>query len=240
MPIKSVFGATFFDKKKTIETLIEESRVSSTYYLYLSFGAFISTLGLLLDNAIVIIGAILIAPILFPILSLGMGMVTSSPDAIKRALKNISRSIAITIGIAFLTSFLVNQPTTTHQLDLVSTPNFLFFLVAFFSGIIAAFSWVKQDTTSILPGIAITVSLVPPLSAIGVALSILSRDILAGSLMLFLINLMGIVLASMVVFSLFGFSGLQKIQDKKIHDEEEEELQESIEELQALEEKDNG
>ena len=235
MTTKSVLGASFFDKKKTIETLIEESRVNTTFYLYLSFGAFISTLGLLLDNAIVIIGAILIAPILFPILSLGMGIVTSSPDAIKRSLKNLSKSILITIGVAFFTSFIVNQSDTTGQLILVSTPNFLFFLVAFFSGIIAAFSWVKQETTSVLPGVAITVSLVPPLSAVGISLSVLSRDILSGSLMLFVINLMGIVLASMVVFSLFGFSRLQTIQDKKIKDEEKEILKEETDNVKISE-----
>ncbi|PIP87368.1 hypothetical protein COW81_00635 [Candidatus Campbellbacteria bacterium CG22_combo_CG10-13_8_21_14_all_36_13] len=225
MSTKSVLGASFFDKKKTIETLIEESRVSATFYLYLSFGAFISALGLLLDNPIVIVGAMLIAPILFPILSLGMGIVTSSRDAIRRSLKNLFKSSLITILIAFITSFLVNKPEITHQLVLVSTPNFLFFLVAFFSGIIAAFSWVKQDASSTLPGIAITVSLVPPLSAIGVAISLLSRDVFAGSMMLFLMNLIGIVLASILVFSLFGFSGLQKLQDKKIQEEEREETE---------------
>jgi len=228
MSTKSVLGASFFDKKKTIETLIEESRANSTFYLYLSFGAFISALGLLLDNPIVIVGAMLIAPILFPILSLGMGIVTSSRGAIHRSINNLIKSSLITIGIGFVTSFLINQPEITHQLVLVSTPNFLFFLVAFFSGIIAAFSWVKQDTSDTLPGIAITVSLVPPLSAIGVAISLLSRDVLAGSLMLFIMNLIGIVLASILVFSLFGFSGLQKLQDKKIHEEEIEELKEEL------------
>jgi uncharacterized hydrophobic protein (TIGR00271 family) len=220
---KSVFWTSVFDKKKTIDILLSESKADADFYLFLSFASFITTLGLLLNNAIVIVGAMLIAPILFPILSLGMGIVTSSRDAIKRALKILLKSAFVVLFISIVTAFIINQNEVTDQIMLASTPNFLFFLVAFFSGIIASFSWAKQDPQKTLPGVAVTVSLIPPLSAVGVAISFFSRDVFSGSLLLFVINLLGIVLASMVVFSLFGFSRLQKWQDQKIKEEEQQE-----------------
>jgi len=81
--------------------------------------------------------------------------------------------------------------------------------------------------------VAVTVSLVPPLSAVGVGFSLLSRDVLSGSMLLFVINLLGIVLASMVVFSLFGFSRLQRHQDQKIK-EELERLEQHLTEMEEI------
>ncbi len=217
-----VLWASFFQRRKTIETLTEESRANANFYIFLSFSAFISALGLLLDNPIVIVGAMLIAPILFPILSFGMGIVTSSRDAIMRSLKILWRAILVVFGVSFVTAFVVNEREVTEQLLLSSTPNFLFFLVAFFSGGIASFSWVKQNAPNILPGVAITVSLLPPLSAVGISVSLFSRDLFAGGLLLFVINLLGIVLSSIVIFSLFGFSRDQDIQEEEIEEEKKE------------------
>ncbi|PSO46411.1 MAG: hypothetical protein BRC24_02120 [Parcubacteria group bacterium SW_4_46_8] len=218
----TIFFTNFFQKRKAIQTLIEESRADADFYLFLVFSAFITTLGLLLDNPVVIIGAMLIAPILFPILSIGMGVVTFSTEAIMDGLKILGESVATVVGVSYFTSFLVEVNTITDQLSLFLDPNLVYFLVAIFSGIVAAFAWVRKEHSDPLPGVAITVSLVPPLSAFGVALTILSRDILVGSLLLFVVNLFGIVMASIIVFSLFGFSQaeLQEYQEERIAAEE--------------------
>lgn len=216
---KPILFTSFFEQRKSVEHLVEESRADGDYYLFLTFGAFITTLGLLINNPVVIVGAMLVAPILFPILALGMGVVTASKEAISRSIRNLAKSIVLIVIVSALTAFLINQTEVTEQLVLVSTPNFLFFLIAFFSGVVAAFSWVKQNVSATLPGVAITVSLLPPISAVGIAMTLGMRDVFSGSLMLFLINLLGIALASVVVFSLFGFSSLGRYQDEKIEEE---------------------
>lgn len=217
-----VFSSGFWEQRKTIESLVKESRTDTDFYLFLSFASFITTLGLHINNPVVIVGAMLVAPLLFPILALGMGIVTSSRDSIRRSIIILGKSIIGVVGISFLTSFLLNQRVVTEQIINASTPNLLFFFVAVFSGVIASYSWVKQSISSTLPGIAITVSLVPPLSAVGIAISLFSRTVFSGSLMLFIINLIGIVLASILVFSLFGFASMRKIQEKTIKDEQKE------------------
>ncbi len=217
--IKPVLFTNFFEQKRTIDSLLKESRAGSTFYLFLSLSSFIITLGLLINNAVIIIGGMLVAPLLFPILSLGMGIATSSRGAIKRALGIITKSACIVFAVAFVTAFLLNAREVTGQMELASSFNLIFFLTAFASGIIAAFAWVKENISSTLPGIAVTVSLIPPLAVSGIAASIFSRDLFSGSLTLFLINLLGIVVASTIVFALFGFPALQGVEEREIHEE---------------------
>jgi len=239
----SVFLTSIFEQKKTVDTLLSESRATGEFYLFLSFGAFITTLGLILNNPVVIIGAMLIAPILFPIMALGMGISTSSKEAIMRSLKILLRSIFVVFGISFVTAFLINSGDVTDQIKLASTPNFIFVMVAFFSGVIASYSWVRQEAQKTLPGVAVTVSLLPPLASVGIAVSLLSRDVFSGAILLFFINLIGIVFASILIFSLFNFSKVQKFQEEKIQKEikeEEAEEEKKIKEKEEQDKKDNS
>jgi len=232
--IKPVFLTNFFEQKRTIESLLKESRASSTFFLFLSLSAFITTLGLLVNNAVIIIGGMLVAPLLFPILSLGMGIATSSAQAIRRALVIIGKSVLIIFLISFITTFLLGSREITAQMELASDLNLIFFLTAFASGIIAAFAWVKENASSMLPGIAVTVALIPPLAVSGIAASLFSRSLFSGSFTLFLINFLGIVVASTIIFVLFGFPGLQKVEEQKI---KEEQIQDEEKKVQREEQK---
>lgn len=221
---KPALENSIFEQKRAAERLVEESRADDDFYLFLCASVFITTIGLEISSPIVIIGAMLVAPMLYPILALGLAVVTSSKHAIKRALVIIGKSAVISIGIALVTSFLidVNGSGFTDQLRLLIEPDlFLFFLISLAAGVVASFSWVTQKTAMSLPGIAITVSLVPPIASVGVSLTMLSQPLLVGSIMLFVINLLGIVLSSVVVFSLFGFQRARVWQDERIRKEEE-------------------
>jgi len=220
--IKPVFWASFFDQKKTVEALTEESRADTDFYLFLAGSTIITTLGLILDSSIVVIGGMLVAPLLFPILSLGMGVATSSADAINRSLLTIAKSIILVAVIALFVSFLMDGHKITPVMELASQATVAHFLVAFISGIVASFAWVKQNINGQLPGVAVSVSLIPPLATFGVGLSMFERTITSGSLFLFLLNLLGIVFASVIIFSLFGFSNMHKVQEKVIDDEKKE------------------
>ena len=114
-------------------------------------------------------------------------------------------------------------------MQLASDLNLIFFLTAFASGIIAAFAWVKENTSSMLPGIAVTVALIPPLAVSGIGASMFSKVLFSGSFSLFLINFLGIVLASTIVFVLFGFPRLQRVEEEKIKEEQAQEKKEKEE-----------
>src|SRR5690606_17017883 len=160
----------------------------------------IACLGLLNDNPVVVIGAMLIAPALFPILALGMAAATFSRHALMRSLKVIGLSFVIVVGSsAIMTAlFLFMLNTESNQtIQLTSSPNLALILVAMFSGVIASYAWIKQSQSALLPGVAIAVSLVPPLANIGIGLTAFDLEIFTGSLLIFLLNLIGIFFGSL-------------------------------------------
>jgi len=221
MKIKPVFWTSFFAQKETVETLTEESRASADFYVLLAGSTIITTLGLLMDSSVVIIGGMLVAPLLFPILALGMGVTTSSKQAIKRSLAIIGESVLLVVAIAVFVAFLLNPNGSTSMMQFASQTTISHFLIAFVSGVVASFAWVRQSINEALPGIAVSVALLPPLATFGVGISMFDKIVTSGALFLFIINLLGIALASVIVFALFGFSGLQKVQEKVIKEEEE-------------------
>ncbi len=219
---QSVFFSNFLEQKKTVETLTKESRADIDFYIFLAGSGIITTLGLLINSAVVVIGGMLVAPLLFPIMSLGMGIVTSSKEAISRSISTIGKSVLLVFVISFSIAFLMNAQTSTPVIELASTASLEHFIIAFISGIVAAFAWVRQNTNASLPGIAVSVSLIPPLSSFAIGVSLLDKGIASGSLMLFIINLIGIAIAGLLVFSLFGFSNMQKVQEHVIREEKKE------------------
>ncbi|MEX2515245.1 MAG: DUF389 domain-containing protein [Candidatus Paceibacterota bacterium] len=220
------FKTGIFGQKRAVKKLIDESRADGDFYLLLSASAFITTIGLLMNNSIVIVGAMLVAPILFPILALGLGVVTDSRDAIWRAIKILFKTLAIGISISLVTTFFFSVSDLTPELDLLTNPDLLlYFFISFAAGVVASYAWVSEETAMSLPGVAISVSLVPPLSAIGVSLALFSTDLLTGSVSLFFVNLLGVVLASVIIFSFFHLNKVRAYQDKKIEEEVEEDEQ---------------
>ncbi|MEX0933884.1 MAG: DUF389 domain-containing protein [Candidatus Paceibacterota bacterium] len=230
MEIKPLFLTTIFQQKRTLDLLLEESKTSSSFYLFLVASAFLTTLGLLLNNPVIIIGGMLVAPLLFPVFLVGMGVSISSRSIIKRAGIVIIKSVTIIIGVSFVTAFLLDTREITEQIAYATNANLLYALAAFAAGVVGAFSWAKQNILTNIPAIAITVALIPPLASTGIALSLFSREVLAGGITLFLINIVGIVAAAVIVFSLFGYSRIQKVAEQKVKTEEQKEKNQEAEE----------
>jgi len=184
--------------------------------MMLSVSAVITTFGLLLGNAVIVIGGMLVAPLLLPLLALALSVVTSSREGLIRSFHIIVRSVVIVFCLSVLVTFLFNPETLDAEILDASKPNLIYFLVAFFAGVAAAYSWVEEKMSANFPGIAVAVALLPPLCAVGVGVALSMRPIIADSLLLFLINLLGIVVASVLVFSLFGLGRLQREQNQEI------------------------
>lgn len=214
-----VLWTSFFQQRKSLEKLIEESRADGDFYFFLSVSTFITTLGILIDSVVVVIGGMLVAPLLFPILSLAMGITTSSKDSIYRSLDIIGKSVVFVLAISAITALFFGRDVVGDVLFLAAHPNLEFFLIAFAAGLAAAYSWVKQNLSASLPGVAISVALLPPLAAVGVSVVYSNTETLLGAITLFVINLFGIAVAGIVVFSLFGFSLLKNEEEHLIKEE---------------------
>jgi len=214
-----VFTSDIFEQKRTLEDLIEESKADGGFYLFLTVSAVITTLGLLIDNAVVVIGGMLVAPLLQPLLFLSMAVTTSSVEGIMRATRTLVKSILIVLGISTITAFMFGGGEVNAEILSRTEPNLILFFVAFFAGIAGAFSWARHKLSATLAGIAISVSLIPPLCTVGIGFALVSRSIITGSFTLFVINLLGIVFAGIIIFLLFGFAKLQKEEEEIIHEE---------------------
>lgn len=233
----SVFTTDKRDQQEVLEQLIAESKASSDFYLFLIVSAVITTLGLILDNAVVVIGGMLVAPLLYPILFLSMAVTTSSRSGIQRAILTILKSTVVVFVISLVTAFLLNSKEVTGEILMRTEPSLALFLVAFFAGVAAAYGWAKHKISATIAGIAVAVSLIPPLSAFGTGLSLLNRDVVSGSLTLFIINLLGVTLGGILIFLLFGFATLKEKEEEIIKDEKAEEViqKNAIEESKAEE-----
>lgn len=205
-------------KKNVVDLLIKQSRTNLSYFFLLSIAAVITTIGLSLDNLGVIIGGMLIAPLLTPILALGLGLTTVSPMAIVRSLQGIVTSAVFIIFWAFLVSSLVHTEGNYLTTEILSRGEYtdLYFIIAFLSGLGATFAWMEPMISSALPGVAVAVSLVPPVCVTGIALAQGNRELMFNSFNLFAINTGGIILASILVFAIFRFSGLKKFQEQQM------------------------
>ncbi|MDQ5957783.1 MAG: hypothetical protein QG665_109 [Patescibacteria group bacterium] len=221
--LKNFFVASFLEQQKTLTQLLHESHAKADFYFLLALASFITTLGLITDDAGVTVGGIFIAPLLFPLLSLAMGIVTTSALAIGRASKIILKSGTVIFVVSLITAFMFSNNVVGSEILLRIRPDLIMFLIAFASGVAVAYSWVKQDLSATLPGVAVSVSLLPPLSAAAIGVVMLNRVIISGGLTMFVINLFATIIGAIIVFSLYGFSRLQREEEEKIAEEKYEE-----------------
>ncbi|MEO6588375.1 MAG: DUF389 domain-containing protein [Pyrinomonadaceae bacterium] len=181
------------------------------YWLQLLFSAGIATLGLVLNSSAVIIGAMLISPLMGPILSAGLALATGDLILGLRSLLNLILSTTIAIGFAVLLVWLLPFKESTPEIQARIIPNTLDLVIALFSGAIGSIAVcreVKGVVTSI-PGVAIAVALMPPVCVvgygIGLALSLNVNEgikVATGGGLLYLTNLVAITFTAMVVFFL--------------------------------------
>lgn len=192
-------------KYKTISELLDQSQPSSVYYTLLILSVFIITCGLLLESAPIVIGGMLVTPFLTPILAIALMITVAELGGLRRPLILLVKSTILTIGIsAIITVFFGVQDLNQVFVNDLRTA-MLFFIIAATSGVAATFAWVRKEVSDILPGVSIAVSLVPPLSLIGINLGTLQFEAARFYLTIYFLNLIGIIIGSLVIFSLLKF-----------------------------------
>lgn len=197
-------GLTEHDKSEAVRSLIHDSTPRPAFFLLIGLSVLMATFGLAINNTSVVIGSMLLAPILSPILSLSLGIVMSDSAILLRSAKTILYSGVLGAGLAFVATLFLAYPFG-YEVMSRTEPSLAYFAIAFVAGFAVAFARVKPDMSETIPGIAISVALIPPLAVIGMGLARFDWHIASGAFMLFLTNIIGIVFATMIVFSLMNF-----------------------------------
>lgn len=225
------------DKTVAVKQLIEESTPDFDFFLLVVLSVLMATFGLLENNPAVVIGSMLIAPILFPILSLSLSVVMSDYKLIGRAGTTLLKASILGLAASFLAAlFFGGDGTLTSEVIARTAPSLLSVAIAIIAGFAVAYTLVKPKLSATLPGIAVAVALIPPLSTIGIGLSVFNWDVVAGAVVYLLVNVIGIVFASMLTFSLMNLYQKRTIAAKTA-DTADKEAQKESEKVHALSEK---
>jgi uncharacterized hydrophobic protein (TIGR00271 family) len=188
------------------DSVLNSSRVGPEYVALLTLAGLIALFGLLENSAAVIIGAMLISPLMSPILSAGLALLLGDGKLGKRSAVVLAFSIAGVIGITWLVAYLIPLKQATPEILARTAPNLLDLFIAVLSGLAGTLALRGGSVTmTILPGVAIAVAVVPPLSVIGYGLSTRQWSIAGGAFLLFVTNLVSIIISAAVVFRIMGF-----------------------------------
>lgn len=222
------------DKTKAVDLLIRESTGDFDFYFFVVLSVLMATLGLIADSGAVVIGSMLLAPILFPVLSVSLSFIMSDADLIVRSIMTLIKATVLSIGVSILaTLILAPFPELTSEILQRTEPSLVYAGIAVVAGMAVAYALARPDLSVTLPGIAVSVALIPPLATVGVGLASLSWSVVAGAFTLYMVNVLGIIFASMLVFSFMDLYTKRSIATKTAEEEEErqEEIAEKIEKV---------
>jgi len=184
----------------------ERRQFDFIYAAMLIFGSLIALLGLLLNSPAVIIGAMLISPLMGPLLACGLSLALADWHIGIKAGRNLALSIVETIAIAAIATWLSPLQAVTPEIAARTNPNVMDLLIALFSGTAGTLALSsRRQAFTILPGVAIATAVAPPLATVGYALSTKQSDIARGAALLFVTNMTAIILSAAVVFTMVGF-----------------------------------
>lgn len=197
------------DHKETIEAIKKDIPFKGATAWILIFAVFVASVGLNADSTAVVIGAMLISPLMGPILGLGMSFALNDIDTFKKSLTHLGIMILLSLFASFLFFYffpLTSSTEGTSELLGRVSPDIRDVLIAFFGGLALMVARTKRGTiASVIFGVAIATALMPPLCTAGFGLANANWSFFFGALYLFTINTIFIALASFLVLKLLGF-----------------------------------
>ncbi|MCB0201097.1 MAG: TIGR00341 family protein [Anaerolineae bacterium] len=193
----------------------ERQRKLTRFFALLILAAAIATFGLLADSVATVIGAMIVAPLMLPIMGVAFGAGLGDRKIILNSLTMSILGILTAIAVGCLLTWtirsLVNVEANT-QIMVRTAPRLIDLCAALATGLAGAFAIGRRDVSDTLPGVAIAISLVPPLANVGILLATGNPDLAAGSLLLFVTNYLAILLTGAFMFTLMGFPGAYRAQ----------------------------
>ena len=189
-----------------------------TNVFILACAIIIASVGLNVNSIPVIIGAMLISPVMGPILGFGLGLATEDNLLVKESMKNYSVMVVISI-IASSLYFLLSPLSLANPSELLARtkPTIYDVLIALFGGLAGIIETSRKDKGSVITGVAIATALMPPLCTVGYGISIWKGTVIFGALYLFLINSVFIALATFAAVKYFRFPIVETSGETKKH-----------------------
>ncbi|WP_114520753.1 DUF389 domain-containing protein [Altererythrobacter sp. ZODW24] len=192
------------DQASVIEKRRVECKTSARYLFMTAMSAGIAVLGLLLSSPAVVIGAMLLSPLMDPIMGAGFSLAIGDYKWLRESARSLAWGTVMAIGLCALIVFLSPLQTVTAEIAARTRPNLFDLLVALFSALAGAYAMIRGREGTIV-GVAIATALMPPLAVVGFGLATLNWTVFSGALLLYVTNLMTIALTAALMARIYGF-----------------------------------
>ena len=189
------------------EQLKDGSRWNFDFVALLCLSTAIASLGLMLNSAAVVIGAMLVAPLMTPMIAAGLGLVQGNPILARESVRTVVLGFFVALAIGVILGLVTPLQVPTEEMRARFAPNLLDLMVALLSGMAAAYATARPGLSEALPGVAIAAALVPPIATAGVSLSLGDMTGARGAAALFGTNLVAIVLGAAMTLYCIGCRG---------------------------------
>jgi uncharacterized hydrophobic protein (TIGR00271 family) len=204
------------DRDATIEAVRKDIPFKGHTAWILIFSIFVASIGLNVSSTAVVIGAMLISPLMGPIVGVGLSVAINDVVTLRKSLVNLGIMVGLSVITAFL--YFTISPLTEETPELLARtyPTILDVLVAIFGGLALIVAKTKSGTiASVIFGVAIATALMPPLCTVGYGLAIGNLDYAGGALYLFSINAVFIALSTFIVSKILGFPMVRYANSKR-------------------------
>ncbi|WP_282056756.1 DUF389 domain-containing protein [Maribacter luteus] len=204
------------DQEATKEAIIADIPFKGHTSWILICSIFIASIGLNANSTAVVIGAMLISPLMGPILGIGLSLAVNDVDTLRRSLKNFTVMVVLSVLTAYLFFAIFPLRDESSELLARTAPDIRDVLIAFFGGLALVIARAKKGTiASVIFGVAIATALMPPLCTVGFGLAIGNYDYASGAMYLFSINTIFIALATFLVLKLLRFPMVRYVNSQK-------------------------
>lgn len=191
---------------KLRESLLTDAKLTQNYFVLTISSCLIATLGLLINSAAVIIGAMIIAPLMLPLRGMSFATLEGDLKLLRLSGKSIIFGTIIPLLFSSLVGLIIRIPEFGSEILSRTQPTLIDLLIAIVAGGVSGYAKIRPKVGDALPGTAIAVALMPPICVVGIAISQGTWDAALGASLLYITNLIGINLACLVVYVVAGYA----------------------------------
>ncbi|MFU7529275.1 DUF389 domain-containing protein [Qipengyuania sp. ASV99] len=192
------------EQAQVIEKRRAECALSERYLFMTAMSAGIAVLGLLLSSPAVVIGAMLLSPLMDPIMGLGFALAIGDYQWLKKSARSLAWGTVMAVALTAALVYLSPIQTITSEIAARTQPNLFDLFVALFSALAGAYAMIRGREGTIV-GVAIATALMPPLATVGFGLATWNWTVFSGALLLYVTNLITIALTALAMARLYGF-----------------------------------
>jgi uncharacterized hydrophobic protein (TIGR00271 family) len=209
-------------RKDIVDEITPAASPGFDFFLLVVLSCSIATLGLITNSPAVIIGAMLVAPLMSPIIGIGLASITGNTTLLRNAFSALLRGAFLAVALATLMTLVNNLlpffsiQELPQEILARTRPTPIDLVIALAGGVAAAYALTQPNLSAALPGVAIATALMPPLCTIGIGVALNRWDVAGGATLLFITNTITIAFASVLVFFLRGFSSSLRIKNHQI------------------------